>query len=151
MTFAVDLDEVIPYTLEDDRELDDGDKAKPIFYIRPLTASQVARIDDSILKSRTDNEGDQKRKKKKRGKERVTDIIEMHVGTVVLRILDAGLVKFENMWTKSGKKIDWDEDDKEKMYSCIPSAARQEIANEIRNRSDLSEDEIKNLDSELSS
>lgn len=150
MTFAVDLEEVVSYVLEDDRELDDGDKAKPVFHIKSLTASQVAQIDDSILKSRVDQQS-VKPKKKKKKRDRDDNIIEMHVGTVVLRILDHGLVRFDNMYTASGKKIEWDEDDRGKMYSHIPSAARQEIANEIRNRSDLSEDEVKNSDSGLSS
>ena len=73
----------------------------------------------------------------------------MHVGSTVIRVLDAGLVRFENMHLPDGTPVEWDDDDRANMYSYIPTVIRQELANEIRNRSDLSEDTVKNLDSAL--
>ena len=146
MTYAVDIEQEVKYVLEDDRGLDDGDKAKPVFYIKALTATQVADVDDAVLKAKT---GGKKKGKKKKAKDDDGDVIAMHVGTTVLKILDAGLVRFENMNKANGEAVDWDDDDRERMYSYIPSTARQELANVIRNRSDLSEDTVKNLDSEL--
>jgi len=147
MTYAVDIDQEVKYVLEDDRGLEDGDKAKPVFVLKALTATQVADVDDAVLRARP---GSKKKKgKKKKNDSDDGDVIAMHVGTTVIKVLDAGLVRFENMHLSNGTSIDWDEEDRAAMYSCIPSVARQELANEIRNRSDLSEDTVKNLDTGL--
>jgi len=149
MTYAIDVDQVVDYVLEDDRGLEDGDKAKPVFQIRTLTAGQVADIDDHVLKTTTRkavDTGKGKKKIKKRSKDQDGGIIEMHVGTVVLKILDHGLVGFHNMHKPNGQPVEWDDDERQRMYSLIPTEGRTELANEIRNRSDLNEEDIANLD-----
>lgn len=151
MTYAVDIEQEIRYVLEDDRGLDDSDKGKPVFIFKAMSAPQVAEVDDSVLKATAGDapKGKKKKLKKKRGKGGGGDVVAMHIGTSVLKILDAGLVRFENMHKPDGTPVEWDDDDREAMYSAIPTTARQELANEIRNRSDLSEEAVKNLGSGL--
>jgi len=141
-TYAIDVDEEIRYVCEDDRSLPDGDNGKPVFFIRPLTIEQTAEVDDSIMESRGEDDG-----KKRSRKRRQQNITKMRLGSAIISILDYGLIRFENLRTRSGKEIVWNNAQRSKMYNYLPEDRRAEIADAIRNISEVGEEQMENLDS----
>jgi hypothetical protein len=139
MTYAVDIDKELRYVLEEDRELPDGDAGKPVFLIKGLSAEEAALIDDELAVTGREGKG-RKRKKQQEMKWRI--------GSSIIKILDAGLLGWQNFRTKDGKEIPWDETKRKRNYNYLPEAARAEIADAIRNISDVSEEERENLDLE---
>lgn len=137
-TFAVDVEKEMAYVCEEDRGLEVGAHGRPVFYIKGLTPELAAEVDDSLAESISE-----RGRRKKKTKE---STMKWKLGTTIIKILDYGLVRWENMRTRDGQEITWDPHKRSKMYSYIPESRRGEIADAIRNISELSEDEAENLE-----
>ena len=131
--YASDPNEERRYVLEEDKDLEDGDKRKTVFLLRNLKATQMAKIEDGMAKAQP---------KKKGGH------VDLNVGTQVLDILDAGLVGVENFHKADGTEMTFNFQNKRErfnFYDHLSPSARQELADEITTASTLSEEEQENL------
>lgn len=145
MTRAVDPGSEFPYILEVDRDLPDGDKDKPVFYLRPLKHKQAERIEDSLAESTSKG----KRRSKREGS------LKLRLGSQVTMILHSGLVRVENLYLPNDELVEWPEDlsatKKEELYSHLPRDVKDELADVISEGCILGEDEVKNSGSPDSS
>jgi len=139
--YGVDPGKEYMFVPEECRDLPFNDKGRPRFIIHGLEPADAQELDDLLMVSEGQTKG-QRQKKKNKQKDTA-----WRLGTVVLKSLDLGLVRWENMNDPQGNPIAWNDNDRMAMYRRIPESVRGEISVAIRDISDLDEDEIKNFGS----
>ena len=140
MSYAIDTDYEKIFVLEEDRELEDNDPGKPVFILKHITSSESARIEDALIQGEVHT---------KKNKKETVSSTNYRVGTSTLMILDAGLIRWENLNTKDGKEIVWpsnkiSKDERRNLYSKLTKDMRVEIANAITDMNQLTEEDVKN-------
>ncbi|BDQ01947.1 MAG: hypothetical protein KatS3mg036_0501 [Ignavibacterium sp.] len=116
----------VDYILESDRKLDKSEQT--IFKIKPLSAKQYARIQDSMRFSRKDN-GDSN--------------IE-NLGTYTYEVLLYGLVGWENFKDADSQEVKFNSKAVDESIDYLPIDVRYELANAIMELSLLGGDKEKN-------
>lgn len=116
----------IDYILESERQLDKSQQT--IFKIKPLSAKQYAKIQDSMRFHRKED-----------GEQNIENL-----GTYTYEVLIYGLAGWENFLDQEGNQVKFNSKSYDENIDCLPLDIRFELANAIMELSILGGEKEKN-------
>lgn len=126
MARALDPNRTFDYILEEDRS--QPKEKQTVFHLKVLSARQLASLEDEMAVVKLGQKGE----------------MQMNTGSHVLKVLEIGLVGWENLLgSNNGEHIPYNKDQVNRFDYLRPDW-RREIANAITEQNALSEEQVKN-------
>jgi hypothetical protein len=125
MAKAIDPSRAFDYVLEEDRKLPVEEQT--VFHLKVLSARELAQLEDSMSTVKLGAEG----------------TMQINSGSHVLKVLDMGLVGWDNLLNEAGGVVAFDKKDVRR-WDYLRPEWRRELTNAITEQTRPTKDEVKN-------